>query len=83
MSVKVKAMLKVVAYMEAGFKLVDASGESPQVITQPMILSSSEKGISSENLISTSLDLSTEQIADLVHQKNNGRGLVVLMELSE
>lgn len=83
MSVKVKVKLKVLAFMEAGFKLVDASGDNPQVIKKTLLMSASEDGITSDTEIVASIGLNTEQIADLVHQNNAGRKLVVLLELDE
>lgn len=83
MSIKVKASLKVLAYLGAGFKLVDHAGENPQVITKPMLMSEAEEGIASDVIIDATLQLSKEQIAELVIQGHNSRKLVVLVELSE
>ena len=83
MSVKVKVRLSVLSYMEAGFKLVDHAGENPQVIKKTMLMSGNEDGITSDTLLQATLGLSTEQIADLVHQENNSRKLVLLMDLDD
>lgn len=83
MSVKVKATLKVLSYVEKGLTLVDSDGNNQQEIKRPVIMSASEDGITSDSEIAASLGLSTDQIADLVHQKNNARELVVLIELAE
>ncbi len=83
MSIKVKAELKVLAYMEAGFKLVDQAGENAQVIKKPMLMSGAEDGISSDILLDANILLSKEQIAELVTQEHSSRKLVVLVELSE
>jgi len=83
MSIKVKAELKVLSYMEAGFKLVDQSGEHAQVINKPALLSAVEDGIDSNTFLDATILLSKEQIAELVIQEHNSRKLVVLVELSE
>jgi len=83
MSIKVKAELKILAYMEAGFKLVDHVGENPQVITKPLLMSEAEEGIASGVILKSIISLSKEQIAELVVQGNNSRKLVVLLELDD
>ncbi len=83
MSIKVKAELKVLAYMEAGFKLVDQAGENAQVIKKPILLSGVEDGIDSNTFLDATIQLSKEQIAELVTQEHSSRKLVVLVELSE
>ena len=83
MSIKVKAELKVIAYMESGFKLVDQSGENPQVINKPQLMSGAEEGIASDVILDATIQLSKEQIAELVTQEHSSRKLVVLVELTE
>ena len=83
MAIKVKAKLKVLAYLGSGFKLVDQAGENPQVITKPMLMSAAEKGIANDVLLDAVVQLSIDQIAELSIQNNNSRKLVVIMELDD
>lgn len=83
MSVKMGVSLTILSYMSDGLKLVDHAGENVQEIRKPLIMSSREEGIGNDVELKGSVNLTPEQIADLVSQAEAGRALVVVLTLSD
>lgn len=77
---KGKATLALLGFIEGTDTLCDMKGENQQKINVPLVLTGGE-GLSTEAALKIGIDLTPDQVADLVHLRNNNRYAVMILDL--